>query len=222
MIKYVSSFYIPKYNCVFIHIPKTAGSSIRNGFFQGEYIGAYHRYPFKYKNLFSFCFVRNPYDRLISAYNFFHKKKLETIKYNSLQLNFNDFLDIVINESIDYTASSIHTNPHSFIRHHTIPQTHYFNQLSYAKFIGRYENLEEDWRYICQQINAVYQPLPQNNASHKQKLSWYEKTYQKWFPRQFRIKLYKKYFNNHTLAIINRYYAQDFDVLNYNKMEVLA
>lgn len=216
----MSSFYIPKYNCVFIHIPKTAGSSIRNGFFNGQCIGAYYRYPYKYKHLFSFCFVRNPYDRIISAYNFLHKKKLETTKYKNFQLSFDDFIEIVIDKSIDHVYCNIYENIYSFIRHHTIPQTHIFNQLHNAKFVGRYENLDNDWQYICEQINAEYKPLPNNNVSKT--LNWYNKLYQQWFPDKFRIKYYKKYLNQHNLSVINTFFSQDFSVLNYEKIQDLG
>lgn len=215
----MSSFYIPKYNCVFIHIPKTAGSSIRNDFFNKDYIGAYHRYPLKYRNVFSFCFVRHPYDRLISAYNFFHYK-IQVTRYKNLKLSFIEFLAIVIDESIDYQESNIYTNVKGFIRHHTIPQTHEFNQLQYAKFIGRHENLQTDWQKICTIINASYEPLKQNNVSQKHNLYTY--CFQKLMPNKYQTYQYKKYINNHSLTIINQFFDQDFKILNYEKIKVLT
>jgi chondroitin 4-sulfotransferase 11 len=215
----MSSFYIPKYNCVFIHIPKTAGSSIRNGFFNQDYIGPYYRFPYKYKQLYSFAFVRNPYDRLISAYNFFHIKKLETDHYKELKLSFDQFLKIAIDDSIGYRECSIHNNIPQFIRHHTIPQTHDFHQLRYAKFIGRYEHIDTDWQKVCQDISADYRPLDKNNVSKK--IKWYDKWYQKYFPEHYKIRFYKKYFNSNNLDIINTFFDEDFTSLGYEKIKAL-
>lgn len=214
----MSSFYITKYNCVFIHIPKTAGSSIRNDFFNQEYIGPYYRFPYKYKHLYSFAFVRNPYDRLISAYNFFHIKKQETEHNQNIKLSFDQFLDIVVDSSIGYRECSIHTNIPQFIRHHTIPQTDDFHQLRYAKFIGRYENLENDWQKICKEIGAEYKILGQKNVSKAPK-TWYNELHEKWFPQHYKMYCYKKYLNNQNLQIINDFFAKDFEVFEYNKFE---
>lgn len=64
-------------NCIFVHIPKTAGISITNALFQN--MGGSHRSLRNYLNYFNnndfnnyykFCFVRNPWDRLVSSYFF--------------------------------------------------------------------------------------------------------------------------------------------------------
>ncbi len=71
---FVGGFY--KHKAIFIHIPKVAGTSIANALF-GESVG--HRplrrhvafCPELVEEYFKFTFVRNPYDRLFSAYNYF-------------------------------------------------------------------------------------------------------------------------------------------------------
>ena len=66
-----------EYRCVFIHIPKTAGMSVASALF-GEG-GATHAplasvqgllAPAEFAAYFKFAFVRNPWDRLVSAYEF--------------------------------------------------------------------------------------------------------------------------------------------------------
>ena len=61
---------------LFIHIPKTAGTAISNRFFNGRQIT--HRelvyYPRNFWNR-SIAVVRNPYDRLISVYNYAKMRK---------------------------------------------------------------------------------------------------------------------------------------------------
>ena len=69
---------------IFVHIPKCAGCSLWKALLELnlkeiEYFGhgeAKLKKPFpydnSYKNYFSFSFVRNPFDRLVSAFFFFN------------------------------------------------------------------------------------------------------------------------------------------------------
>ena len=68
----MSNFLIHNPGCIFIHIPKTAGTSIRMGFFKEEFEGpAFGEIPAHWPSYFSFAFVRNPYDRVIRAWKMF-------------------------------------------------------------------------------------------------------------------------------------------------------
>src|SRR5690625_2614056 len=69
-----------QYHSIFVHIPKTAGVSVAHSLF--EIKTAYHVRVSKYQIIFSqdeynqyfkFAFVRNPWDRLVSAYRFLKK-----------------------------------------------------------------------------------------------------------------------------------------------------
>ena len=65
-------FLIREPRCVFIHIPKTGGASIRHGVFKGNVDGPKQGFiPENWKSLYKFAFVRNPYDRVISAWKMF-------------------------------------------------------------------------------------------------------------------------------------------------------
>ncbi|MBF7049372.1 sulfotransferase family 2 domain-containing protein, partial [Campylobacter volucris] len=98
-----------KYKCIFIHVPKVAGTSIERVIFQTNTWLVGHVKAIDYINLdkdrfnsyFSFGFVRNPYDRVVSAYyylknsggNTYDEKwaKENIYKYNSFEefvLNF--------------------------------------------------------------------------------------------------------------------------------------
>jgi hypothetical protein len=188
----MSSFYIPHHNCVFIHIPKTGGLSIRKGFFEKKYIGPFlGKVPRKYRNCFSFCFVRNPYDRLISAW------KMLTRDWQKLpQLSLKDFLSIVTDLSIGYRYGRTFRDYKVSVRHHTLPQTDKYNCFHLSKFVGRYENIQDDFKLVCEKIGCKYKPLPVINQSQTDKN-------------------YMQYFDDEILSITNRYYQEDFKQLKY-------
>ena len=68
--------------CIFFHIPKTAGISLVKALFGdldwghrdvNYYINVFDKKRFN--DYFKFTFVRNPYDRLFSAYSFLKKEE---------------------------------------------------------------------------------------------------------------------------------------------------
>ena len=63
---------IEEYKAVFIHIPKTAGTSVKRYFKLNSKLGK-HGCIWQYNNYKKFTIVRNPYDRIVSWY-FFIKK----------------------------------------------------------------------------------------------------------------------------------------------------
>ena len=65
-----------QYKCIFIHIPKTGGTSIENVLSQDKSKGSDHRLLHEYSNCsdfdsyFKFAVVRNTYDRIWSIYRY--------------------------------------------------------------------------------------------------------------------------------------------------------
>ncbi len=66
-----------RYRCIFIHIPKCAGSSVKK-FLYGSHTGGDHAtamelrhlFPNEYETYFKFAVVRNPWDRVVSVYSY--------------------------------------------------------------------------------------------------------------------------------------------------------
>ncbi|MFW6047171.1 MAG: sulfotransferase family 2 domain-containing protein [Candidatus Woesearchaeota archaeon] len=194
----MSNFYFPKHNCVFIHIPKTGGTSIRKGFFKGNYEGPFFgKIPEKYSQCFKFAFVRNPFDRLISAWKHF-TTGTDTIsskeKSSFRNISLESFLNIVTNNSIIYDGRR--STFKEKIRHHTIPQTHPFNCLNEADFVGCFETLEKDFEVICEKLKIKSNRLPKINKSK-------------------RSREYKNYFTPSTRKITEKYYKKDLEKLGY-------
>lgn len=160
------------YKCIFVHIPKAAGISVALTLF-GNYAGS-HRTLKWYQNNYSrftfwryykFTFVRNPYDRLYSAYTFLKQGGINKedqqfseeviIKYP----NFEQFVMEYLNEETIY--SYIHLCPQvSFL-------TNKNNKLN-VDFIGRFENIDEDFKKVAQKLHTD-KTLPHLNKTKTKK-----------------------------------------------------
>lgn len=194
----MSNFLFKKYRCVLIHIPKTGGASIRNGFFKGEYEGpALGMIPEEWEPCFKFCFVRNPFDRLVSAWKMFtsgmSNTKWEFPGDAKPETGLRQFMDIVMDESIPYDSKK-RERWDVKIRHHAIPQTHPFNCLHLADFVGRFENLRADFKKICDRLGIEGELPHWNKTDHES---------------------YQKYFDAETRSLAEQYFAEDLKVLDY-------
>jgi chondroitin 4-sulfotransferase 11 len=160
-----------KHKYIFIHIPKTAGTSIK------KYLSSFRSkedyqspedplenfghnklsyYEFKYKNIedfYKFCFIRNPYDRMVSLYKYTKK----WLKFNYSFLKFCQSIKI----GKKYTNNIIWED-------HYEPQSNYIS--SKINFIGRTETINDDFKKICKDINVPYKKLPQLNDSNKESI----------------------------------------------------
>ena len=126
-------------NITFFHLPKNAGSSIATWLTMNacgeEYFDEFrHATPQGLEPLFddfgwSFCCVRNPWDRYVSWYNFFRgQDKVHTC--------FNDWMTAVI--SGNYSAKYIK------------PMDNQLRIANHVDYVIKYENLEEDFKLIQQ------------------------------------------------------------------------
>lgn len=73
-----------KERCIFIHVPKAAGTSISNALY-GRPLGHYSAmeikstFPGLFDDSFKFSFVRNPWARVLSAYRFAKQGRTESM-----------------------------------------------------------------------------------------------------------------------------------------------
>ena len=143
---------------IFIHIPKAAGSSVCLSLY-GNLAGGHtpmdqYRVIFakqEFNKYFKFTFVRNPWDRLYSAYTFLKTGGLnqddkEWSAKNLARLqNFEDFV-------LNWLSP---TNLYSYI--HFKPQLDLL-MIPYTKkmplnYVGFFENLQSDFEYIKRIVN---------------------------------------------------------------------
>jgi hypothetical protein len=184
--------------CMFVHIPKCAGTSVRQSLF-GR--GGGHRPletfrtmvpPELFKQCFKFTFVRNPWDRLVSAFFFMKKCDVErNQRFARRHLSaFNDF-DSFVRQWVT------RKNVWSFT--HFIPQHHFIciDQRLGVDFVGFYENLPEDFATVAEKIGRPTKLRDENRLGG-------------------RAKDYRQYYNDETRDIVAKAYAEDIALLGYS------
>lgn len=85
---------------VFIHIPRTGGSSVKNAlgigepFYKNGWHLSYSNIPTEFDNFFSFAFVRNPWDRFVSIYEYQRSKNYKGSEFHKQisELPFNEWI----------------------------------------------------------------------------------------------------------------------------------
>ncbi|MFP6657978.1 MAG: sulfotransferase family 2 domain-containing protein [Pirellulales bacterium] len=188
-----------RYRCIFIHVPKCAGVAVSESLFGGlagghRSIGHYQMIFRKkeFDGYFKFAFIRNPWDRLVSAFHFLKQGGFnETDRLWAQQhlSRYNDFDSFVRNW---VTPENIW----SWV--HFIPQTHFIciDGKPSLDFIGRYEKLESDFRFIQSQLGIRCRLTSLNRRQS--------------VPNDF-----KSYYSDETREIVARIYSSDITTLGY-------
>lgn len=188
--------------CIFVHIPRCAGVSICKTLFCNlagghmsirEYQIAFSKSEFN--SYFKFTFVRNPWDRLVSAYFFLNEGGLNESDRKWAKENLSPYTDFD-----SFVKGWVNReNVHSW--NHFCPQyTYIFTKGSTTPmldFIGRFENLEKDFLYI------------QKRTGIDSKLLCLNRT-------EARNKDYKTYYTDATKQIVADVYRDDIEILGYN------
>ena len=194
---------------VYIHIPKTAGTSVEKyGKKHGINWGRYMKFPRPKKKIKSpywhlpptlfnqkkspyngkklFTIVRNPYDRAVSEYKY-RNEILSKKKKNVSKKSLNNFIRNLERE--------IKKNKYCFDSH-VIPQHEFIDEDTE---VIKLENIEKDFPILMKKYNLPEEKLP--------------KTY-KTSRNVTKYDLDKK-----SIEILNRIYAKDFEKFGYDKIK---
>jgi len=169
----LNAFYSKK--IIFVHIPKTAGISVAKAIF-GDVSLEGHRSIMFYKNLlnedfseyFTFSVVRNPWDRLYSAFKFLEKGGINIHDRNAYEQyleEYKDFEDFVINGLNKKMIYEIM---------HFIPQSEFICSKDGkidVNYIARFENLKDDISKLSEKINN---PIELDHHNSNKKVSYKE------------------------------------------------
>lgn len=188
--------YADRWRCVFIHVPKTAGSSVARALFGAEsrhvpYVEYETANPGKFHAYFKFAFVRNPWDRLVSAYFFLRDGGMNAVdgEWSTRHMAHHDnFGEFVRNGLSDRAIADFP---------HFLPQSHFIADARgqvMVDFVGRYENLAGDFGSIARRLGLAC-PLPRSNES--------------------RHAHYTTYYDSETRDLVGRLYARDTYIFGY-------
>jgi hypothetical protein len=179
---------------VFLHIPKTGGTSIQAALdiqsyrnrrvlvkgarYSGLVTFGHELLPYLIRagyvsgDLFTFAFVRNPYDRAVSLWAHWRREKA------GRDLSFAEWC-----EQLD--------RQHWRVR---FPQARWTDGL-WLDFLGRYECLQADMDRLCDELGIARQELPHLNAGDRGPC--------------------RDYYNPATMETVRRHYARDFRQFGY-------
>lgn len=159
-----------KNKCIFIHLPKNAGGSIetaltgtgwvniRDKGFKVQHEPSWSlekRYANYWDEYFKFSFVRNPWDLVISNFVWSTHQEPNTDQLKWFILNIEDSVD---SSFLDENSQATWTcQQHSFLFGP--------NGENHMDFIGRFENLQQDFETVCDKIAIPRQCLPHKNKS---------------------------------------------------------
>lgn len=205
-----------QYPCLFIHIPKTGGTSIETalqmffswkmenqqqlfGLIQSpilvqqnflsnylQHLTATEIYALRPEitDLFSFTFVRNPWDKMVSIYSNIDPNLVFEARKQGIELR-----GISFTEFIQRTAQIQHI--------HLLPQHKFIlnpeNKLQ-VNFVGRFETLATDFKKLCQYLNIQLDLVHKNSSTHNS---------------------YRQYYTENTRKIIAQRYQTDIEWFKY-------
>ena len=157
----------------------------------------------EWKNYFKFTFTRNPFDRMVSLWNYIHKT-VEMYKNRCEEEGPNwkpDHYHWVercqkyilkcknLKDYVKYTSNGMATGGDS-----AFSFSHDGNE-KFVDFIGRFENLQEDFDIVCDKIGIPRQKLPhKNKTNHKH---------------------YTEYYDDETRQIVAEKYAKELEYFGY-------
>jgi len=179
-----------RFQFLFVHIAKTGGTSIRSVLGRHDWKDPYsaaaflchrishlcgHRIgtklprhaaivgaqemlsPARFDAFYKFAFVRNPWDRHVSAYHHFLREQPQVLAAQRIG-SFQDFSRWLLEESQGYRGPK-HVLVASLRR---LQIAHLVNHEGaiVVDFVGRYEQLEEDFHQICRRVGWPVATLP--------------------------------------------------------------
>jgi len=211
------------HNFLFVHIAKTGGTSVRTALRPYRWAARYtvpllfcslfsqmtrprHKLGIKfprhakaiaakemlpeevYRQFFKFVFVRNPWDLQVSSYHHIHREKPEVMQGVE---NFRDFLHLKFDPEREYDF---------MLDISAERQWEYVVGLNgelIVDFIGRYEDLLNDYKKICEHIGIPYKELPHRRRADNRRA-------------------YRDYYDRETAEMVERHYRKDIEMFGYS------
>jgi hypothetical protein len=190
------------HKCIFVHVPKSAGLSVTNSLF-GTMTGS-HMKIVEYQTMFTkeefdqffkFAFVRNPWDRVVSAFLYLKRGgfgERDRVWATENLAAYNDF-DAFAKQWLNEENARLHL--------HFTPQYPFIYLPGKRKpavdFVGYFENLEADYYFIREKI-GVGKELQVKNVTKD------------------RHRDHRQYYSEKTKRIVADIYRKDIELFGYD------
>lgn len=211
-----------RYNFLFVHIAKTGGTSVRAALAplrwrdpmyypawichrlshltghriaaklprHARIVAAQEMLPNEYfDGLFKFALVRNPWDLQVSSWHHLRRERPHLVE--GLK-DFEAFLRYKLDPERSY---QYHIDTSIQLQRDYLVDLH-GNLLT--DFVGRYENLEQDFATICERIGIPERPLPHRRKATDRKADW------------------RSYYSDGTAELVARSFAPDIETFGYS------
>jgi chondroitin 4-sulfotransferase 11 len=190
-----------QYKVIFIHIPKNGGISVEKALFKQKVghtrLQLFQQYdPDKFHEYYKFAFVRNPWDRLVSAYFF-----LKAGGRNPVDAQFSKEFLSGLNSFEDFVLSLENKKNRKTALHwlHFRPQLDFIvdkKGVISLDYIGRFEILEKDFDVLSKRIGIAASLSHENRSPRK--------------------KQYYEYYSKTMVEIVSEIYKKDIMTLSYS------
>lgn len=190
-----------RHESIFVHVPRTGGTSIANALFEDGDRGHAPLYAYRafdaerYRAYFKFAFVRNPYSRFVSSFHQVrdgaHNPKVQrwAEHYLSDITGFGEFVERMGNNSL--------------FRRVVLALDHFRPQWEFVTvggnvevdFLGKFERIEEYFRKVREELEISASLPKKNTSSHGH---------------------YTNHYTEGSRRIVKRIYTRDFRVLGYD------
>lgn len=197
-----SSFYLPQFHelkTIFLHVPKSAGSSLGEALFGTDRTGHFEWYfynaenPAAFRSYYKFCFVRDPLERFLSAYNYLVEggkdpydaaMGSDVAKYGG------------INEFVEF---GLERDRWRRLRHFRPQWTLVCDRKLDVRidFVGRFENFETDCQVVARTLGVAFTP-PKSNVTRRKAIS-------------------PQHLTRRSLAILQDIYQNDYKAFGYER-----
>ena len=204
-----------EHNFLFVHIPKTGGTSVRSalepyqtdvasafpntvlrrfGINVNHYLGGYRNFQFRkheriktgarrlpsnvFDAMFKFCFVRNPWDLLVSNYCYVNSKKQHKRYRRTSGLSFAQFIEFAIAKEIGFQKPIVSSTSGQLL----------------VNRVGKFETLIEDFQSIVSEIH-IEATLPHLNRVTRPD--------------------YREYYDRSLIARVTDCYREDIEAFEY-------
>jgi len=195
-----------EHKIIFVHIPKTGGTSVEKLFddsFYGwdekrslwkQHCSIYQMqsvYGIDIRSYYKFAIVRNPWDRAVSDYKWWTRPS-------------SPFFNFLKNTTLeDYLLIRNGYEKINHLNDSTGRADHFYTQYSFVEIDGRncidriirFENLQQDFNLVCDEVGERRQQLPHTNKTNR--------------------KHYSEYYNQKTIDIVSQKYHKDIEYFDY-------